>query len=158
MKNKIIIIMNKQLPFELPKYHKRKVKYNWIKSGMIFTDEDFELYIYPNYIYASNCDLCNKKFISSNDRQLDHNHNTGEIRNIVCTSCNFKRKDTKMYSNNTSGIKNISKHYNKKNKQGFYWVFRINIKGKIKTIKSSVNKEKLIEFAEKWYIENNYFT
>jgi hypothetical protein len=152
--------MNKQLPFELHKEHKKFTKSNWKnQSKMIFTETEFE-YWYNKIIYSTHCSLekCKKPFISSHDRHLDHDHKTRVIRDIICTKCNKKRKDNKIQSNNTSGFKNINKHYNKTCKQGFYWVFKINIKGKIKTIKTSVNKEKLIEFAEKWYIENNYFT
>ena len=55
--------MNKELPFELPKYHKTKTKYQWKIRGIKFTDEEFE-YWYNKYIYATHCELCNKKFSS----------------------------------------------------------------------------------------------
>ena len=41
-------------------------------------------------------------------------------------------------------------------KQGFIWVFEAHVDGKKKTIKQSVNKEWLIEFATKWKEENDY--
>ena len=37
---------------------------------------------------------CERKFKSSKDRQLDHDHQTGYIRDIVCNSCNQKRRFT----------------------------------------------------------------
>ena len=38
------------------------------------------------------------------------------------------------------------------------WRFRLNIDGKQKTIKTSIDLEKLIQFADKWKIDNNYNT
>ena len=38
------------------------------------------------------------------------------------------------------------------------WRFRLNIDGKQKTIKTSIDLEKLIQFADKWKIDNNYHT
>jgi len=58
---------------------------------------------------------------------------------------------------NTSGFKNITKQKSKSCKQGFFWCFRPLVNGKKKVIKVSIDKEKLIEFAEKWYEENNYY-
>ncbi len=38
-----------------------------------------------------NCEECNKQFKNSKDRQLDHDHTTGFIRDVICTSCNVNR-------------------------------------------------------------------
>jgi len=149
--------MNKQLPFELAKYHKTRTKYSWRRSGMLFTEEDFE-YIYKEYIYCTNCDLCNKIFKSNLDRQLDHCHETGQIRNIICGSCNQKRKDNKMLSNNTSNHKLIYKVIDKTCKEGFIWGFFAYIDGKQKNIKSSVDKDFLVKYRDKWLKDNNYYT
>ena len=89
---------------------------------------------------------------------MDHNHTTGEFRNVLCNKCNGRKADKKIYSTNTSGYKGICKHISKKCKQGYYWEFQVKIDGKIKTIKTSTDKEKLILFAEKWKKENNYYT
>ena len=148
--------MNK-LPFELYKDHKCKTKASWKKKGMKFTEEDFE-YIYSEYIIATNCDLCDKVFKSTRDRQLDHNHKTGAVRNIVCRSCNLKKADRKIRSDNTSGYTNIHKQKDSHCKQGFRWDFFVHKDGKLKKIKSSVDKDKLIAFREKWLVENNYHT
>ncbi len=51
---------------------------------------------------------------------------------------------------NSSGYKGISKSPSKSYKQGFRW--RFIYKGK--TIKTSVDLDKLIEFADTWKIEN----
>ena len=143
-----------QLPFELKPNHKAKTKRNWKRNGLI-TDKFEE--IYKEYIYATNCDLCGKEFTNTRDRQMEHCHETGQFRNIVCNSCNLLKKDRKQ-SNNTSGYKCISKQNDIKCKQGYNWRFQVKINGKQKTIKQSVNLEKLIKFAEQWKKDNNYHT
>ena len=124
---------------------------------MIATKEELEV-IYNEYIYATNCDLCGIKFKNRRDRQMEHNHENGEFRNIVCHSCNMLKKDVKMKSHNTSGYKGIDKLICIRCKQGFRWRFRAVVDGKAKAIKYSVNLDKLIEFANKWKIDNNYHT
>ena len=141
------------LPFKLCKYHKTKKRYEWKSRGL--KTDNFED-IYNKYIYATHCELCNKQFENTKDRQMEHDHNTGKFRNIVCNSCNQLKADVKLQSNNSSGYKGISKVKNKTCKQGFSWRFRVEINGKNKTIKQSINFDKLVEFAEKWKKENNY--
>ena len=145
------------LPFKISKDHKTQTKSRWKIRGLICTKEEFESY-YNEYIYLTNCDLCGAFFKGSQDRNMDHNHNNGEFRNFVCTSCNQKKDDRKISSKNTSGYTGICKETNQRCKQGFYWRFEAVIDGKAKPIKSSVDKEKLIEFATKWKKENNYNT
>jgi hypothetical protein len=148
-----------KLPFKLNKDHKRLTKKQWKEQKMIFTETEFE-YWYNKIIYATHCSLdkCRKPFITSKDRQLDHNHKTGEIRNIICSKCNHLREDNKLFCTNTSGFKCIHKHICKNCKQGFIWRFKVYIDGKPNNIKSSVNKEWLIEYAKKWFLENDYHT
>jgi hypothetical protein len=143
------------LPFELNKNHKKWMKDNWrYKYKMKFTDEDFELFIYPEYIKATHCDLCYSEFKTVRDRELDHNHNTGEIRNILCRSCNERKKDKKPQKNNKLGEKYISPKYNKKYKNGIIYVFSVNKK----QIKMSIELDYLIKFRDDWLKENNYET
>lgn len=138
------------------KKHKSTTKYQWKKQGIKFTEEEFE-YIYSEYIIATNCDLCDKPFKNTRDRHLDHNHETGEIRNIVCRSCNGRRADNKIRSDN-NGYKLIYKKKESKCKQGFRWLFRVQINGKSEQIKTSVDIDKLVLFRDKWLKENNYYT
>ena len=63
-----------ELPFPLREYHKREMKALWKHRGIIFVDDEHFEYIYNEYIHATNCDLCNKQFLKSTDRQLDHDH------------------------------------------------------------------------------------
>jgi len=143
-----------ELPFKLYNNHKTITRCLWKKLGLIM--DNFEE-IYNNYIIATHCDLCGLKFKNTRERQMDHCHETGQFRNIVCRSCNALKKDRKQ-SNNTSGYKGISRQIDKRCKQGFRWRFQVNINGKLKAIKTSVNLEKLIKFAEQWKKDNNYHT
>ena len=96
------------MKFELRKYHKRKTKDSWKSSGLKHELLEFEI-IYYRYINAEFCELCNKEFLKLNDRQMDHDHETGYFRNICCRSCNQRKTDVKLKSNNTSGYKGIYK-------------------------------------------------
>jgi len=146
-----------ELPFKLDKYHKSRTIYRWKKNGLIATEEEFEE-IYQKYIYATHCELCNKQFKTSKDRHMEHDHDIGKFRNIVCNKCNSLKADVKIQSNNTSGYKGISKQINLNFKQGFTWTFKVYVNGKRKAIKAMTDKEKLIAFAEKWKKDNNYNT
>ena len=144
-----------ELPFELAKYHKSRTLYNWKIKGLVHDNPEA---LYDEYIYLTNCDLCGIPYKNLRDRQMEHSHETGEFRNFVCRSCNMLKSDVKMKSNNTSGYVGISKYKDKTCKQGFFWRFEATINGKSKIIKSSVDLGKLIEFSEKWKIDNNYHT
>jgi hypothetical protein len=72
---------------ELPKYHKNKCINNWKKSGVIYHNFDD---LYEVYINTMNCQHCNKEFPNSRYRHLDHDHETGMFRKIVCHKCNTK--------------------------------------------------------------------
>jgi hypothetical protein len=65
---------------------------------------------------------------------------------------------TTIRSSNISGYKGINKSMDKNSKQGFKWQFRITIDGERRCIKTSVDLDKLIKFADKWKIDNNYNT
>ena len=142
------------LPFKLYKDHKGSCRRTWKKRGLNMNNFDE---IYNKYIYATHCQLCNKQFRSSIERHMEHDHQTGKFRNIVCCKCNLLKKDRKQ-SNNTSGYKGICKQKDTTCKQGFIWQFSVKINGKPKIIKCSVDLEKLIKFAEQWKKDNNYNT
>jgi len=64
----------------------------WKRMGIIC--DDYEA-LYNQYIHTSNCENCNielteDKVTTSTTRCLDHNHDTGEFRNVVCHSCNVR--------------------------------------------------------------------
>jgi len=64
---------------------------SWKRSGIIVEDWD-ELYDY--YINTTNCEYCDVELIEgnfgANHRCLDHNHNTGEVRGVICHTCNVR--------------------------------------------------------------------
>tara|TARA_R110002126_G_scaffold2145_1_gene12420 strand:+ start:864 stop:1250 length:387 start_codon:yes stop_codon:yes gene_type:complete len=66
-------------------FYKKEMIDSWIRRGIIADDWNE---IYNIYSTEQNCWCCNKLFITKKDKNLDHDHKTGEIRAILCTSCN----------------------------------------------------------------------
>ena len=130
----------------------------WRQKGLILTSKEESDEIYDRYINSTHCEKCGNKYKSTIDRHMDHSHDIfdkyGYFRNILCRSCNTKR--CKISICNKTGYTGISKHINKKMKQGFYWEFNVTLNGKRKTIKTSVDLDYLKDYAEKWKIENEY--
>ena len=89
MKNKEKINENKKeynrLYYKTENGRKRKTINQWKSSGVICQDFDK---MYEIWFNTNNCDWCHKDV--SKKRNLEHNHNSGEIRGIVCNSCNMK--------------------------------------------------------------------
>tara|TARA_R100000541_G_scaffold189_2_gene743 strand:- start:1334 stop:1651 length:318 start_codon:yes stop_codon:yes gene_type:complete len=63
---------------------------NWKNNKIICDDWDL---MYERFINTERCECCNKVFAPppAKDKHLDHNHQTGKIRNILCRNCNQLR-------------------------------------------------------------------
>ncbi len=59
--------------------------------------------IYGLYLFSERCEKCNCLYTEDNRKCMDHNHDNGTFRNILCNSCNTNRR----MKINTSGIPNI---------------------------------------------------
>ena len=91
------------------KKHKTSTIYNWKRNGLIYHDFDN---LYETYIKTMECTHCKKEFKNTKDRHLDHCHETGLFRKIVCQGCNVM--DT--YINYPDGITSKNER-NKKYKE-----------------------------------------
>lgn len=91
--------------------------YNWRRYGLIGNYDK----IYDIYLNTTNCDKCNVilEGNGNNRKCMDHNHKTGEFRNILCHKCNCQDKPLNQFQkNNKSGYPNI--HYDKNRNK---WVY-----------------------------------
>ena len=116
------------MPYKNPNYHKEYMKEYHIKNkerqkeyrqtpqgkksikiakwkykGLINDNIDE---LYDRWLNSTECELCGHNY-SFNKKCLDHDHQTGLFRNIVCHSCNQSSKLKEMYKTNKSGYKNI---------------------------------------------------
>ena len=142
--------MVEYMVFDLREHHRASTKGSWKSYGLVFENDLAFHVIYKRYIFATKCELCKEVFEKSIDRQMEHCHTTNKFRNIVCQSCNHRKKDVKMSSNNTSGYTGIYKH-------GNGWQFTATIKGK-PHYKDMPDKDELIKYADDWKRENNFYT
>ena len=98
---------------------------NWKRQGLIGNYDE----IYERFIKTEKCDLCNLEFIEGHKGKykkcMDHNHETGLFRNVVCNGCNSSKTDRKKQINSTSGYKNISFIKRKK-----LWVYEKEFRGR----------------------------
>lgn len=115
------------MPYKDPLKQKKSVTISyWKYRGLI---GDYEA-IYDRYINTTHCDLCNillcKGRKGSNKKCMEHDHNTGEFRNIVCHKCNMNKSDTKIPITNKTGYKHIYFNNTRKN-----WIYEKMFNGKL---------------------------
>ena len=69
----------------------------WKHRGLICREGETYKGIYSFYISSQNCNLCSIKFndeIHNEKKTMDHSHETGYFRQVLCMKCNkgFDRK------------------------------------------------------------------
>jgi len=92
-KNRDTILENKKEYIQTPEGKKSSTKKSWKKMGLNM--ENFES-IYKRYCQTTNCDNCGvllTKHRENNNtfKVMDHEHSTGEFRNVLCHLCNVRR-------------------------------------------------------------------
>ncbi len=116
---------------------------NWKSIGLkCDTREDYNL-IYDKWLNSSRCEECNCVYSKDNKKCMDHDHNTGLFRNILCFNCNKN-----LNCRNTSGIPNISKYKNG-------WIYCRVIKGK-RHRKCSKDLEWLKNYKKEFELKHIY--
>ena len=76
---------NKRWRRETPNGQKYSVVSNWKRYGVIHDNFDD---LYNHYINTDKCDVCKCEFHEKNWRCLDHDHDTGKFRQVLCNACN----------------------------------------------------------------------
>ena len=70
----------------------------WKRRGLVETDYYTYDELFEAWLYAPECENCGVEFPPigtprcPETKCLDHNHKTGIFRNILCHSCNVKRR------------------------------------------------------------------
>ena len=114
----------------------------WKHRGLIAIN--YEL-IYDRWYYSSHCENCKCEYTTKNKKCMDHNHDTGLFRNILCNNCNKNLQD-----NNKSGIPNIC--WRNSNK---CWLYSRVINGK-RHYKNSKDLEWLKNYKKEFELKHIY--
>ena len=66
---------------------------DWKRHGIQCNDEWEEVYEW--YSETANCNICDKLFLTSKDKCLDHHHHLEgyNIRGILCNRCNYYKNE-----------------------------------------------------------------
>jgi len=93
-KNKDRILENQKEYRKTEKGYKQRKRHSWEQQGLNM--DNFEE-IFKRYYETDNCDFCGIKLVMgikmcAVSKCMDHDHNTGEFRNILCSPCNTRRK------------------------------------------------------------------
>jgi len=85
-KNKEKIAEKKKEYHQTEKSKKEKRISHWKERGVVGDYEE----LYDKYINTDKCEICKSVFKSDFYRCLDHDHETGEFRYVLCRACNNK--------------------------------------------------------------------
>jgi hypothetical protein len=93
--NKDKISEQKKQYYQTPSGKKSHTICQWKTRGLIEThqytyDELYEAYIYCGYCEECNVKLTTDRYTTLTTKCMDHDHETGIFRNILCNSCNVK--------------------------------------------------------------------
>ena len=83
-KNKEHLTEQKREYSQTPAGKKTRIMERWRRRGVKNVNEK----LYNDYIATTHCESCSNEFISSYDRCLDHDHETGDFRWVICRNCN----------------------------------------------------------------------
>tara|TARA_R100000951_G_scaffold116613_1_gene129357 strand:+ start:1295 stop:1693 length:399 start_codon:yes stop_codon:yes gene_type:complete len=75
------------------KYYKSMKITNWKAGNMRPLPTENWSYIYEVYKETTNCMGCGKVFKKASHKCLDHDHNNGYIRGVICHKCNHYTVD-----------------------------------------------------------------
>tara|TARA_R100000541_G_C1840906_1_gene75892 strand:+ start:95 stop:529 length:435 start_codon:yes stop_codon:yes gene_type:complete len=132
---------------QTPKGRKSSTIRSW-KTGGLIGDYDA---IYERYINTTHCDDC--KIVLATDGQsrttrcMDHNHKTGEFRNVLCKKCNSSKRENQK---NKSGHRGV---YYIKGKN--LWMYQKRVDNKIKYQKRCKCKITLLTYKFCYLLLNN---
>ena len=115
---------------------------SWKYIGLIAINYEI---IYDRWYYSSHCENCKCEYTTKNKKCMDHDHDTGLFRNILCNSCN-----SNLNSANTSGIPNIGWR-NDRN----CWRYKRIINGK-KYVKCSKDLKWLKNYKKEFELKHVY--
>lgn len=122
-----------------PQY-KSKVIFNWKRFGIVHDNFDT---LFEEYVATTACQHCHTPFKSTRDRCVDHDHETGQVRLIVCQKCNAMDS----YINYPDGYdrKQFLAEYHQQNKKKL---------AEQKAEYYQQNKEKVSERVAEYYQQN----
>ena len=118
-----------------------KIK-DWRLRGLVCNDYYEYTTIYYHWLVSTHCEKCNIEFTKGNTKYrkcMDHCHNTGQYRNILCHTCNVNDR-----VDNTSGTPNVN--YDKTNSMWRY-IKKNNYKNHCRNFKT---KEEAIEYKKQY--------
>ena len=127
--------------------HQRYTIKNWIKRGLLLREGESYKGIYSFVRSIDNCQLCSVKFndkVRCEWRCMDHSHQTGFFRQVLCNKCN-KGFDLSIKTNNKLGHMWITpfKIHNRNGETYVYFQYR---RTRFKT-KTSVSLTKIIAYS-----------